>query len=172
MEQLNTDFNLMNSNTKPNGNAVLLDEKEPKKGGLWEKMFRKNKLKKPNAVAVLYIRNNGIAEPMEVEVRDGFYNIYGKTYHENRACIYRMGKDRTPLAVIPEWSLTPLGTKDWEDKDLQEKFGELQDHVLKGIRNAELVRMYGEQRKPLNMKAIILGGLALIVVVAVVLQYT
>ena len=41
------------------------EEKKEKKG-LWDKMFNKNKIKK-NKVAVLYLRNNSVAEPMVIE---------------------------------------------------------------------------------------------------------
>lgn len=147
------------------------DKKKKKKKSIWDKAFNKNKLKKPNRVAVIFLRNNGIAERLEEEVRHGFFNIYGKTYHEDLACIFRF-KDGTPFALIPQWSLLPYGTKQWHDKPMLEKFAELQDHTIKGIRHAELVRMGGEKdKKPISGKAIVGGIVLLIVIVAVVANY-
>ena len=102
----------------------------------------------------------------------GFFHIRGKTYHEDRDCVYRMGKDKHPLAIIPEWNVTPIGTKAWEDKIMQEKFAVLQDHVMKGIRHAERVRM-GERAEggKLNAKGIIGIGIIVIVLFAVVINY-
>lgn len=133
----------------------LSTEVKKKKAGLWDKMFNKKRLKKPNTVAVIFLRNNGKAEPMEVESKKGFYSIHGKTYNEDRDCIYSLGKDKIPLAIIPEWSLLPYGTKAWHDKPMLEKFSELQDHTLRGIRHAELVKMGEGRESKLNAKAVI-----------------
>ena len=143
---------------------------EKKKSGLWDKVWKKNKLKLPRKVAVLFLTNNNEAIPMEVEVRNGFYNIRGKSYHERDDCIYTMTKQRIPLAIIPEWSLIPIGTKKWEDKTIREKFLEVQTHAMRGIRHAELVRM-GEKDKPINVKVMILIGIALIIGVAVFMGF-
>lgn len=154
---------------------VVSDDKKSKKDkkkGFWKKLWSKKKLEKSNMVAVIYLRNNGHADPIEVESKNGFFNINGKTYHENRDCIYTLGKDRYPLAIIPEWSVTPIGRKEWEDKGMQEKFHILQDHVMKGIRHAERVRMGEKDGQQLNIKAIILIGIAVLIVAAVLIGYT
>ncbi len=149
------------------------DAKKAKKGIF--SFLSSKKLKKPNMVAIIYLRNNGIAETGEVESKRGFFIISGKTYHENRDCIYTIiGKDREriPLAIIPEWSLIPLGTKRWDDKPMLEKFAELQDHTLRGIRHAELVKMGDKSdSKSMTTKQIILLVLACIVGAAVLLNY-
>lgn len=146
------------------------EEKKPKKK-FWDRVWRKNKLKKTNTVAVLFLRENGIAEPMEIESNQGFYSINGKTYHEDRDCIYTMGKERFPLAIIPEWNVIPIGRKEWEDKDIQTKFSTLQDHVMKGIRHAERVRMGEREEGKFNTKTIIVIGVVVIVVIAVIVGY-
>ena len=147
------------------------EDKKKKKGGFWDKVWSKGKLKKPNMVAVMYLRNNGMAEPMEVQVREGFFNIYGRTYHENRDCIWSLTKDRTPFAIIPEWSLIPIGTKRWEDKPMLEKFAELQDHTLRGIRHAEFVRLGDGKGLNLNAKSIIGFIILGIIAIAIAAQY-
>ncbi len=147
------------------------EEKEKKKEAKkkwWNKAFpKKDKFKKPNKVAVLYLRENGNAEPMDIDAKDGFYNIEGKTYHERSDCVYTVGKERIPLAIIPERNMVAIGTKGWEDKAMQEKYSELQDHLLKGIRNAELVKMGDSSGVSPNLKKWIAGGLGVIVLLAI-----
>jgi len=146
------------------------DDVKKKKKSFFERLFRKNKLKKPNKVAVVYLRNNGVAEFMEVEVKRGFFNISGRTYHENRDCIYRINKEGIPLAIIPEWNLIPIGTKNWDDKSMQEKFAELQDHAIRGIRHAELVRMGDKDYSKINVKGAIGIGIIIVIITAVIMQ--
>ena len=141
------------------------------KKSLFEKLFKISKLKKPNTVAVIYLRNNGIAEPMEVEVEKGFFNINNRTYHADRECIYTVTKERKPLAIIKEWDLTPIGTMKWDEKSIQEKCAELQDHTIRGIRNAELVRMGDKDKVKVNTKAAVGIIILIIVVVAVIYGY-
>lgn len=150
-----------------------LEKKVKKKKGFWDKVWKKNKLKKPDTVAVLYLKENKNVEPMEVITRRGFFEIHGKTYHERRDCIYTLvGKERTPLAIIPEWHTTPLGTKEWDDKEIQEKCAICQDHLMQGVRHAERVRM-GEKMgdMQINSKTIIVGGIVLIIVLAFLSSY-
>ncbi len=140
---------------------------------LWTKIFNKNKLKKTNKVAVIYLRDNGRAEPMELIVDSkGFFNVNGRVYHEDRDCTYLLGKDKHPFAIIPEWSVVPFGRKSWYDQPMQKIFCILQDHVMKGIRHAERVRTgeKGEGLK-LNAKQVILYIVLGIIVVAVLVNY-
>lgn len=151
--------------------TVEVDEKdkEKKKNSLWSRAFNLNKLKKPNKVAVIYLRNNGRAQTMELEPKEGFFTINGKTYHEDRDCIHALGKSRIPLAIIREWSLLPIGTKVWDDKKPLEKFTQLEEHVLKGIRHAELVRSNERDGPKLNAKAIVGFGILAVIIIAVVM---
>lgn len=152
----------------------LKKDKEKKKGKddkWWTKFFGKNKLKKPKVVAVIYLRNNGNAELLELEPKNEMFSIHGKTYHERSDCIYTVTKDRIPLAIIQEWSLIPVGTKRWDEQDMVEKFSQLEEHVLKGIRNAELVRRDGEERKPVSTKQMILYVILAVVAGAIMINY-
>ncbi len=151
------------------------DKKKKKEKTIWDRSFRKRRLKKPNRVAVLYLRNNGNAVPMEVEPRRGFFEIEGRTFHEDRDCIYRMVGENYPLAIIQEWSMLPIGTRRYYqsgDKEsyveyMQRKFAELQDHLLRGIRHAELVKL-GERDKPkISGKAIVGLVIGLVILFAV-----
>lgn len=163
----------------PSSLDYKVESKEVKKGPvkktLWENIWSKNKFKNPKMVAILFLRNNGKAENTQVESKKGFFDFAGKSYHEDKDCIYRLGKDSIPLAIIEEDSLLPIGTKRYYDRypaerDIQfikRKLMEAQDHILRGIRHAEFVRM-GEQtdKKPINTKAIIIWGIIGIVLYA------
>jgi len=154
------------NNEKPNKS-----KKTKEKESWWSKFFSGKKLKKPNVVAVIYLRNNGNAEMMEVESKNEMFSIHGKTYHERNDCIYTVTKDRIPMAIIPEWSLIPIGTKRWEDHPMLEKFSQLEEHVLKGIRHAELVRRDGQESKPISTKQMIFWVIIAIVAGAILINY-
>lgn len=152
-------------------NNELTPEKKEEKKSLWGKLF-KGKTLRPNEVAVLYLRNNGTAEEhIQKPNTEGFFNFNDKVYHERSDCKYSLGKDRIPLAIIPEGSLLPLGTKEWDDKSMQEKMQICQDHAMKGIRYAERVKMGESGPMNPNIKYWVLGGIAALVVIAIVWQY-
>ena len=147
-------------------------KKEKKKKGLWEKAFNTKRIERRGKVAVLLLKDTNRAEPLEIKSRRGFFVVNDKLYHEDRDCVYTMGKDRTPLVIIPEWSLMPIGNKNWEDKPMLEKFSILEDHVLKGIRRAELVRQGDKDiSQPADIKKWIVGGLAFMVIAAILKGY-
>ncbi len=157
---------LQTINPVPVAPVTLLDsKKEVKKKDQkwWIKTFNKDKLKKPNKAGVVLLRSNGNADLMEVETRNGFFTIEGKVYHEDRHCVYTITKDRIPLLIVRDWDLIPIGTKKWDDDPMREKFAELEQHVLKGIRQAELVKSGVGIDSKLTPKQMILWGLAALV---------
>jgi len=148
------------------------DKKKRKKIlGLWDRSYPNSKMKKPNNVAVVFLRNNGIAELLVLESKRGFFTINNKTYHERRDCTWITGKNRMPLCVIFENDMLPIGKKEWDDKELREKLAELQDHVLRGIRHAELVKMGEKDRPNINVKQVIIWGLVLLVGGVILFNY-
>ena len=158
----------MSSSEKEPLEEKVKDDKKKKKKSFFERLFNKNKLKKPRKVAVIYLRNNGNAETMELEPdKNGFFTIETKTYHEDSDCMYSMitsSKERYPLAIIPEWNLTPLGNRNWYDRKPQERLATLQDHAMKGIRHAERVRMGEKEESKFNPKTIIIIAIAIVIV--------
>jgi len=147
------------------------EKKKKKKDSLWSKHFTKDKLKKPSRVGVVYLRNNGNVDLLEIETRNGQFIVNGKGYHEDRDCVYTVTKERVPLMIVREWDLIPLGTKKWADDNMREKFAELEQHVLKGIRNAELVKMGGGVESKLTTKQMILWGLVILVGAIILVNY-
>ncbi|KKL49763.1 hypothetical protein LCGC14_2312260 [marine sediment metagenome] len=156
-----------------NPSTLIVPEVKDKKKNWrwWGKHFNKDKIKKPNRVGVVYLRNNGNVDLLEVETRDGQFAINGKPYHEDRHCVYTLTKERIPLMVVREWDMIPLGTKKWDDEPMSEKFAELEQHVLKGIRNAELVKMGGGVESKLTTKQMILWGLVILVGAIILVNY-
>ena len=156
---------------------VVEPKKEDKKGkkkkndNWWSKTFNKDKLKKSTKVAVIYLRNNGNADLIEVETRNGFFSIEGKPYHEERDCIYTITKDRIPLMIQREWDIIPLGTKKWDDDSMREKFSEVSQHLLRGIKNAAFVRTGGGFEGKLTPKQLILWGLVALVGVIIIMNF-
>ena len=144
-------------------------ETKKDKKGIWGRIFKESKLKK-GKTAILFLKNNNIAEPMELESNKGFFHIDGKTYHEDRDCVYTLGKDRYPLAIIPEWSSIPFGTKSWHDKPMLEKFHSLEEHTIRGIRQAELVRSGEKDKDKLNIKTIVIIGILMIIALAFIMK--
>ena len=147
------------------------EDKKKKNSKWWSKTFNKDKLKKPNKVAAIYLRNNGNADLMELETRNGSFSIGAQTYNEDRDCVYTITKDRLPLLIVREWDIIPLGTKKWDDDPMREKFSELSQHVLKGIKNAEFVRSGGGFEGKLTPKQLILWGLAALVGVIIIMNF-
>jgi len=147
------------------------EETKKKKDSFWNKKFNKRKFEKPGRVAVIYLRSNGTADTMIVESKKGFFNIEGRTYHEDGDCIYSISKERIPLAIIPDWSLIPFGTKEWHDKSMLEKFANCQDHVIRGIRHAELVRMGDKEPMNIDLKKMIGIGIIMLVIGVVIANY-
>lgn len=159
-------------NSKSLDGSKTSEKNKVKKKSFWDNIWKKKRLEKTNTVAVLYLRENGNAEPMELQSREGFFEIEGKTYHERKDCIFTMSKERTPLAIIREWSMFPMGKLEWEERDIQTKVSICQDHLIKGVRHAERVRQgEGFGQNKINLKTGILIGLGTIILLAVVLGY-
>ena len=154
------------------GNSFPTYEEKDKKGNVFSKMFDPKKLKKANMVAVLYLRNSGIAQPLYVESNKGMFVIDDRTYHEREDCKYLLGKDRIPLAVIPEAGLIPVGNKEYFAKKIEARCAEHQDMAIKAIRHAEIVRMAGEENKgKINAKLVIALTIGAIIVFALLKNY-
>lgn len=146
-----------------------IEEKKKPKVKIWEKWFKKKNLEKPQMVAVVYLRKNNTAETLEVDTKKGFFEIDGHVYHTERDCMYSIGKERLPFAVIKEEGLIPEPNKDFYEnlKKLNgfERMCEtFQHHVIKAIRYAELVKMSGEENKMKLDPKIVIGGIAGLVV--------
>lgn len=147
-----------------------LEQKTEKKkvNSFWDKVFKKKSLRKPQRIAVMYLRKNNMGEVLDVDTNKGFFDIAGKTYHISRDCLYTIGKDRIPLAIIEEDGLRPIGNSEFykklsEIKNYERICAEYQDLVLKAIRHAELVKYQSLDKAKINPKIAI--GLAIAAII-------
>ena len=149
------------------------DKKKKKEKTLFEKLFNKKKLNRPEKVAVIYLRTNRTAEPIEAELKDSMFMIHGKSYDSKQECIWiTTTKERYPLAVIHEDQITPVGTKEWSERAIQQKFQEFQDHVIKAIRHTELVREgYKGEKTNFSTKQIVGAIIAAVIIGAILTNY-
>ena len=155
-----------------NKEEVKSKEKKVKVEKKWfERLFNINKLQKTNKVAVVYLLNNNLVEFYELDTQDGKFSVNGNHYHVDKDCIYTTKKDRIPFMVVREWDIIPLGTKKWDDETMRIKFSELEKHVLRGIKNAELYKVGDNAPFKMTGKQMILWGLAALVIGAVVINY-
>jgi len=91
-------------------------------------------------VAVLYMRESGIADLKYVKPENGMFIVEGRYYHIRDSCMYSIGKKRIPLAVIPEWSFVPLSKKGYKEH-LGSENQEAQMLIIKSLENAEVVKI-------------------------------
>lgn len=157
----------------PGFNQTELPDKEVKRQeGIFSKFFKKDKIKKPEQAAVLYLRDTGVGEPLIVQAKNGMFEFQGKPYHVREDCKYtlQIGKDKVPLMVQRECDLKPVGTKKWEDLPIEKKVAELQYMAVKGIQHAEIVRAEGGGSK-MDTKTIVIIAIVLIVALAFLKNY-
>ncbi len=144
------------------------DTKKPKLKGVWDKVFNVKKLKKPDTVAVVLLRDNGNAEPLEAKAIRGMFNINGKVYHEREDCKYTLNYkgERTPFIVVHENMLHPEPNKEYYERGFQKRMADLQDMVTRAIKNAEIVKVEGDSNSKINPKLLIAGAIGLIIMFA------
>jgi len=133
---------------KEKENPFVKEKEDKKNETFWGGIFRKKNLKRPESMAILYLRKNGVAEPMYLTPKNEMFNIGGKVYHQRKDCKYLITKDKIPLAIIPEEGFIPTGNEEYyKDLDMQKRCSEHQDFAIKAIRHAELVRMGYDDKK-------------------------
>lgn len=149
--------------------ALKQEKMKTKRNSFWDAVFKKKSLKKPQRIAVLYLRKNNAGEVMDVDTNKGFFDIAGKTYHVSRDCLYTLGKERIPLAIIEEDGLIPKGNADFyarlnDINALDKMNARYQNLVLQAIRHAELVKYQTQEKGKINPKVAI--GLAIGAIIA------
>lgn len=88
-------------------------KKEHKHFKLPSKVTRQlKKLALKNKVMVLLLTRNRTLIPMVTQIVDGFININGVPHEASTDFIY-LWKGKYPAIVVPEWDLSPIGTKDY-----------------------------------------------------------
>jgi len=146
---------------------------------LFELSKKEHKLKEKSSkiakgeVAVMYLRNSGIAELRYVKPENDFFVVDGHYYHIDESCYYSIGKKRIPMAIIPEWSFTPLSRKAYGEV-LQADSQHAQKLIIKALENAEIVKINrddGKEKGKLNPKTAIIIVILIIVAIAVLPKF-
>ena len=134
------------------------------------KMQHKENKIKNGEVAVLYLRNSGHGEFKYVKPENNMFVINDKYYHQKEACVYTIGKKRTPLAVIPEWSFIPI-TRDKHGELLGVEMQEAQTQAIKAMETVEIVRRgddgSNKKKKSADAKTIVIIVIVAIIAIAV-----
>lgn len=144
-----------------------LNEKDERKNlSFWQRIFKKDKVKKPNMVVVQLLKNNGTSEVIYMETKDDMFTIGDCVYHTRKDCAFTLfvGNDRIPLCILPEWSMIPIGTRAFYELTPERRIAEYQNLALKAIRMAETVKAEEPVKKGggINMRTIlIIGGIIL-----------
>lgn len=160
------------------GKKLPLIVKLVKKEAIFELAKRDYKIKEDKKkiaggeVAIMFLRDNGIGDIKYMKPENGMFLVNGNYYHQIEACVHSIGPKRIPMAVIPEWSMTPLSKLQFADlmgaePQLAQKL------IIKSIEHAEIVKIDKElaPNKPANTKALLWGIIGLVVAVYMINKF-
>lgn len=142
---------------------MIVDPKKAKEKRWRPKFSVRKQLKSlatKNKILVNLLGTNRNAKLITAKIQDGFIVIDGKYHACSTDFVYLMD-GKFPMIVLPEWSLLPIGTKDYYDALDKNTAGvEAQKIIIRAMEHAATVA-----HKPLGKKAIIwiiVGGVAVI----------
>jgi len=90
-----------------------------------------------NHVLIIFLRRNREVELKYMEILNDMIRIEDKYYDARVDCYYTYGKSRVPVLVIPEWSLRPIGTADYQRVVARGETTDLQDITIKAHERME-----------------------------------
>ena len=113
-----------------------------------------------NSVVAFLLRNNRNIDVVMGKMEDGMVQI-GEKFHAGSMDYTFLYRGKIPAMIIPEWSLEPIGTKDYYDAVENNKTIDAQSIILRAIEAKELA---GKKK---------IGGKALIwiIIAAAVIGY-
>lgn len=120
------------------------------------------KKKFKNHALVIYLRRNREVELKFVEIENDTVCVDGKYYDARVDCYYTYGKSRFPTLVLPEWSLRPLGTEDYQKALAKGETVDAQDITIKAHERMEA------SKKKVKLSP---GAIVALVIVAIVVVY-
>lgn len=121
------------------------------------------KKKYKNHALVIYLRRNREVELKFVEIENDTVSVDGKYYDARVDCYYTYGKSRFPTLVLPEWSLRPLGTEDYQKALARGETVDAQDITIKAHERMEASKPKGIKMSP--------QAIVILVIVAIVAVY-
>lgn len=113
----------------------------------------RSKLKKPhktNRIVVHLLKINRNSTNVVAEIQDGMIKVNDKVHHCSTDFVYMLD-GKYPEIILPEWSLMPIGTKDYYDAIENKQAGvDAQTVIIRAMERAEI-----ESKKKLSGKVLI-----------------
>lgn len=101
--------------------------------------MQQKRLAKRNKILVLYLRTNRSSIYKICEIKNGMVVVDGNKIHQASMDFVYLHQGRTPMMVVPEWSLTPIGTKDYYDAVRDKKIADPQTIIIRAMEMAEVI---------------------------------
>lgn len=123
----------------------------------WGMRTKLKQISKKKQLLVFLLQTNRNIKPVIANIIDGMIQIENCKYHYVDQTFVYLYDGKTPAIVLPEWSLIPIGTKDYYDNIADNKI----DPQKIIIRAMELHAV--ETKKKMNMMMLIVIGIAALV---------
>lgn len=95
-----------------------------------------NTLAQKDKVLVMLLKTNRAVQPVTAKINNGIIDVNGKYYDCSHAFIY-LWLNKYPCIILPEWSLIPIGTKDYFDAMEEGNKADAQTIIIRMIENKE-----------------------------------
>ncbi len=100
------------------------------------RMQQKSMVKKSKAL-ILYLRTNRTIDIRIGKIKEGMLMVDDKTFNGSTDFFY-LYRGKIPTIVVPEWSLNPIGTKDYYDAVKNKTVIDPQTIIIRAIEAAEI----------------------------------
>lgn len=92
-----------------------------------------------NRVLVFYLGTNRVLTPVIAKIKNNMVQVNEKLYDASTwfYYVYQMGNKNIPCLVVPEWRMTPIGTKDYEEAVKDKNTTDAQTIIIKAIEMKE-----------------------------------
>ena len=126
--------------------------------------FRTKLIAKKNRALIFLLKTNRDIEIKIVPIFNGMVMLKDSAtnmekYYDARADCFYIYKG-IPVLMLPEWSLVPIGTKDYQDAEQNKKLANAQQVIIRAIETKEM--QLGPKLK-MDMKTIIIIGIIAII---------
>ena len=101
--------------------------------------MQQKRLAKKNKAAVLLLRENRTAIWKIGQLKDGMVEVDGRQHNASIDFIF-LYKNKLPFIILPEWSLDPIGTKDYYDALDSGVLMSPQNIIIRKIEMAEIAK--------------------------------
>lgn len=107
---------------------------------------------KKNTVQVVYLRTNQNMEFKVCPIINGAVIIDKKKIHTASSDFIYLYKGKVPTLIVPEWSLIPIGTKEFYDAVKNKQIADPQTIIIRALEAAEAINA----KKPFKISIILI----------------